>query len=154
LAAGRIDRVVVLVDDVEAVAAQLQAVLGIEMKIFDVASMQSRIGLCDEGFELVQPLGDRPFVSDQVQGPLVAIGLNVDDLDEVERRMAAQGFELTRRTRTNSGAIELSYACAFGGLPLVLSSYGEAGFVAGMGADTASELTPEVVYDVRSRAGS
>jgi hypothetical protein len=139
---GMVDRVAVVVEDVHATAAELERLFGIKMTVHDVAAMGCRVGLCDEGFELIQPLADTPRASSAWAGSLAAIGVRVDDLEQSRARMAENGLEVTSELVTPGGVRELYYANGFGGLPMVLAEYGDRGFVREVGADTEGPYEP------------
>jgi len=150
MATGKVDRVAVVVPDVNAVAAELKRLFGIETKVHDVNAMGCRVGLSDEGFELVQPLSASPRSASGWSGSLAAIGVRVDDIEESRAAMEKEGLELTSELVTPGGVRELYYAKGVGGLPMVLAEYGDGGFLRETGADTDGPYEPDYLY----RAGS
>jgi hypothetical protein len=137
MARARIDRIALVVPDLAAAAAELKALFDIELHVHDVAAMRARVGMSDEGFELVQPLQGTPS-----QGSLAAIGLKVDDLEDARRRMSQHGHEPSSEVQSPGGLRELFYAKGFAGLPLALAEYGEGGFATESGADREGPFEP------------
>jgi hypothetical protein len=137
MARARIDRIALVVPDMAAAAAELKELFDIDLHVHDVAAMGARVGMCDEGFELVQPLSAPPERS-----ALAALGLKVDDLDEARRRMAERGHEPTSEIQSPGGLRELFYAAGFAGLPLALAEYGEEGFATESGATREGPFEP------------
>jgi hypothetical protein len=134
---ARIDRIALVVPDIAAAAADLKELFDIDLHIHDVAAMGARVGMCDEGFELVQPLGAAPDRS-----TLAVIGLKVDDLDDARRRMSERGHEPSSEIQSPGRLRELVYATGFAGLPLALAEYGEGGFATESGADREGPFEP------------
>lgn len=143
---GKVDRVAVVVPDVHAAAAELERLFGVEMRVFDVTAMGCRVGLCDEGFELIQPLADAPRPAASWSGALAAIGIRVDDLERSRAAMVENGLEVTSELVTPGGVRELFYAKGVAGLPMVLAEYGDRGFVREVGADTEGPYEPRYVH--------
>ena len=138
MARGRVDRIALVVPDIREAAAQLKELFDIDLHVHDVAAMGSRVGLCDEGFELVEPLSGGAAT----RGSLAAIGVKVDDLEEARRLMAERGHSPTSEIESPGGLRELFYADGFAGLPLVLAEYGDGGFATEAGATTAGPFEP------------
>jgi hypothetical protein len=139
MALGRVDRIALVVSDVDAAAAELKQLFDIDMHIHDVSSMRSRVGLCDEGFELIEPHA-RPAGGGT--GMLAAIGIRVDDLEQARVRMAAHGYELTSEIESPGGIRELFYTKGVAGFPVVLAEYAEGRFATEAGATKAGPFTP------------
>jgi len=57
---GRADRIAVFVDDLEATAADLENVFGMQFTTVDVDVMGVKVALSDEGIELLQWAGADP----------------------------------------------------------------------------------------------
>jgi hypothetical protein len=150
---GIVDRVAVVVEDVHATANELERLFGIEMRVFDIAAMGCRVGLSDEGFELIQPLSDAPRASTAWTGALAAIGVRVDDLERSRATMAENGLEVTSELVTPGGVRELYYAKGVAGLPTVLAEYGDRGFLREVGADTDGPYEPRYVNVVDAGPG-
>jgi hypothetical protein len=152
MASARVDRVAIVVKDVDAAAAQLKELFGIELRIFDIEIMNCRVGLCDEGFELVQPLQVEAdsSLSSNWSGSVAAIGIQVDDLEASRKKMAEAGFELASEIETPGGVRELYYGNSIAGLPFVLAQYGEEGFMRAIGAEGNDDYQPRYVTKANS----
>ena len=142
MALGRVDRIALVVADLDAAASELKQLFDIELHIHDVASMRSRVGLCDEGFELIEPYAAPAAAGTAGGGMLAAIGLRVDDLEEARARMAAHGRELTSEIESPGGIRELFYANGLAGFPVVLAEYPDGRFATEAGATKAGPFTP------------
>jgi len=132
---GSVDRVAVVVEDIEAAAAELRDLFDIEVRIFDVAAIACRVGFCDQGIELIQPLAGSEPLQAAWAGRLATIGLRVPDVDAARAKLSARGLEPAGVIETPGGAREVFYAQGFAGLPVALSAYGDEGFVRAIGAD-------------------
>ena len=128
MAFGKLARVAVEVGDAAAVAADLGAIFGMELEVRDVPEMGIRAAIGEDGLELVEKVEPEPKCAEFWAGPLAAICIAVDDLDEAERRMERAGVRLVQRVRTAGGMRELFYGTNFHGVPLVLYEHHEAGF--------------------------
>ncbi len=142
MALGRVDRIALVVADLDGAARELKQLFDIELHIHDVASMRSRVGLCDEGFELIEPYGPPAAADTGSRGMLAAVGIRVDDLEEARVRMAAHGCQLTSEIESPGGIVELFYANGPAGLPLVLAEYADGRFATEAGATKAGPFTP------------
>ena len=140
MARARVDRIALVVPDIRRAAAQLKELFDIDLHIHEVAAMGSRVGLCDEGFELVEPLAGGP-----ASASLAAIGVKVDDLEEARRLMAARGCTPTSEIESPGGLRELFYADGLAGLPLVLAEYGDGGVATESGATRPGPFEPRWV---------
>lgn len=138
MARGRVDRIAIVVPDMARAAAQLKELFDIDLHVHDVAAMGSRVGLCDEGFELIEPLDGGAGT----RASLAAIGVKVDDLEAARRLMAECGCTLTSEIESPGGVRELFYADGLAGLPLVLAEYGDGGFATEAGATAAGPFSP------------
>jgi hypothetical protein len=145
MSSAHVDRVAFIVEDVEATAAQIEDLFGIKITIFDINIMNCRVGLCDQGFELIQPLAGDPGLSENWGGSLAAIGVRVDDLEQARTKMAAAGFELASEIETPGGVHELYYGKAIAGLPFVLARYGDEGLMRATGALDNADYQPRYV---------
>jgi hypothetical protein len=125
---AELGRVALEVDDVEAVAADLQNVLGMQMQVHRraVDDLGLIAGVGHDGVELVQRAVPDPKPAKYWKPPLAALILGVDDLEEAYERMKAAGFTLVQTIVTGSGFRELFYGDSFHGLPLVLYQKDEA----------------------------
>jgi hypothetical protein len=128
MAFGQLGRVALEVQDVEAVAADLRKIFGMEMEVHDRAAKDLGLlaGVGHDGVELVQRVEPDPKPAKYWKPPLAALILGVDDLEEAHERMTAAGFDLVQTIVTGSGFREGFYGDNFHGLPLVLYQKDEA----------------------------
>jgi len=145
MASGMVDRVALVVPDVHAAAAELKRLFDVDMRVFDVKAMNCRVGLCDEGFELIQPLSDDSGREALWSGALAAVGVRVDDLEAARARLAESGLEPTSEVVTPGGVRELFYGKGPAGLPIVLAEYGDRGFLAEIGVGDGDAYEPRYV---------
>jgi len=149
MARGRVDRIALVVPDIRRAAAELKDLFDIDLHVHEVAAMGSRVGLCDEGFELVEPLAGGTGTS----ASLAAIGVKVDDLEEARRLMEERGRTPTSEIESPGGLRELFYADGFAGLPLVLAEYGDGGFATEAGAADAGPFEPRWISGAPQAGG-
>ena len=69
---GDLDRVVLLVPDIEAAKDELKRVFDIDLRVFYIDSLKAYVGFCDEKLELVQPVDPDAVALKKAQGPLVS----------------------------------------------------------------------------------
>jgi hypothetical protein len=91
-----------------------------ELDVRDVPEMGIRAAIGEEGLELVEKVEAAPKCAEYWAGPLAAVCIRVDDLDEAEARMERAGIPLVQRVQTAGGMRELFYGTNFHGIPLVL----------------------------------
>jgi hypothetical protein len=122
MAFGRLGRVALEVDDIEAVAASLRSVFGMEIQVHRRAEHDLGLiaGVGHDGVELVQRARPDPPPAKYWKPPLAALILGVDNLEEAHERMTTAGVGLVQTIVTGSGFRELFYGDNFHGLPLVL----------------------------------
>ena len=144
---GRADRIAVFVDDLEATAADLENVFGMQFTTVDVDVMGVKVALSDEGIELLQWAGADPTGgATAANGRLAGVCVRGDDAEAAIAKLAEAGFLHARRVETPGGLHEYSYA-GFHGFPLVVYAYGDEGFVRGSlgDYDAAEPYVPTVV---------
>jgi hypothetical protein len=148
MAFGELGRVALEVDDLRAVAQDLNKIFGMDMQIHSRAEKTLGIlaGVCHDGIELVQRVVPEPLPAKYWKPPLAAVILGVDSLEEAAARMEAAGVELVQTVVTGSGFRELFYGDNFHGVPLVLYQKDEADLVgvAGTG-ETVTDWSPSGV---------
>lgn len=146
--ADKLDRIALVVDDVDAVAEQLETVFGMTFTIFDVPAMGLRVALGNNGVELVQKIGESHLEA-LWKPPLAAIVVRVDDVDACAAKMAELGVDVDHHVSTPGGLREISFGTNFHGLPLVVCD-GDGDVVHGVGADGVEHggtLEPTVTRD-------
>jgi hypothetical protein len=116
--AERLDRIALVVDDVDGAAADLERIFGMRFKVFDVESMGIRVGLGNDGIELVQKIGESHLEA-LWKPPLAAIVMRVADVEACAAKMAELGVAIDHRVDTG-GMREISFGTNFRGLPLVV----------------------------------
>jgi hypothetical protein len=114
--------------------------------VFDIDAIGCRVGFSDEGFELIQPVSEaaEPLQATW-RGPLAAVGIKVDDLEDARRRMAELGRHPTSEVETPGGVRELFYADGLAGLPMVVAHYGDRGFATEIGATGDRPYEPRLI---------
>ena len=120
--ANRLDRIALVVDDLSAVAADLESLLGISFTVRDVDTMGIRVGLGEDGIELVEKTSPDCDVEKFWRGPLAAMVIRVDDIDASTRALVAAGYVLDHELSTPGGIEERHFGNSFHGVPLVLYS--------------------------------
>jgi hypothetical protein len=140
MARARIDRIALVVPDLSAAATELEELFDIHLHVHDVPAMGARVGMCDEGFELVQPLEQAPGAP-----TLAAIGLRVDDLEDARKRMAERGYEPSSEVQSPGDLRELFYTNGPAGIPLALAEYRDDGFATASNAHLEGPFEPRWV---------
>jgi hypothetical protein len=117
---AELDRVAVVVDELDVVAASLEAVLGVALSTRDVPELGLRAAIGNSGVELVQQTAEVSRAAQYWHGPLAAVCIRVEDVEEAARRMEAAGFEVVQTAVTAGGMREYFYGNNFHGIPIVL----------------------------------
>jgi Glyoxalase/Bleomycin resistance protein/Dioxygenase superfamily len=120
MADAKLERVVVVVDDLDAVVRDLAGVFDIQLTVIDVESYGIRVALGSNGVELVEKVVDSSPAEKFWAHPLASLILRVDDPEASVERMTSAGFALDHVTDVANGAKEYSFAKNFHGIPLVL----------------------------------
>lgn len=120
MARGKMERAAVEVPDVDAAAADFKKIFDIDMKLLDVPERQLRVGLCDDGIEIVKRTAEKASAKNW-RPPLGALCFTCDDVDDVAARLEAAGFVKDHETILGGGLREMSYP-NFHGLPLVITN--------------------------------
>lgn len=83
LESAKLNRVILLVDDLEAAIERFSALLGVEFTVLEVPDLDARAAICDGGIELVASLRDGvlPAGARRGNGVLIGVGFRVDDID-------------------------------------------------------------------------
>lgn len=117
---AELDRVALVVEDVDAVADSLRQMFDIALSIRDVPELALKAALGNSGIELVERTGGYSRAAEHWREPLAAVCIRVEDVEEAARRMDAAGFELVQTATTPGGMREYFYGDNFHGIPLVL----------------------------------
>jgi hypothetical protein len=120
---AKLDRVALEVDDIEGVAHDLDALLGIRLRISEARALGLKAAVGNDGIELVQRTVDQPKLAAYWRPPLAALCVRVDDLTAARKHLAAAGIHPVQRVTLATGLEELFYGQRFRGLPLVLFAH-------------------------------
>jgi hypothetical protein len=122
MAFAELGRIALETTDIDAMAADLRKLFGMEIEVHSRAeeAFGLKAGVGHDGIELVQRTKPDIPAAKYWKGPLAAVILAVDDLEEAHRRMAAKGVDLVSTTVTDTGFRELFYGDHFHDIPLVL----------------------------------
>jgi hypothetical protein len=120
MAFAKLDRVALVVDDLDAVAESLKTIFDIDLDIRNAEALGLKAGVGNSGIELVEPVVDEPRVAKYWRPPLAALCVHVEDVEEANRRMQEAGFAVVQTAKTHGGLKEYFYGDNFHGLPLVL----------------------------------
>jgi hypothetical protein len=142
MALGKMERIAVEVPDIEAAAADFKKIFDIDMTLLDVPERQLRVGVCDEGIEIVRRTAPKPSAKNW-KPPLGAVVFNCDDVDEVAARLEKAGFKKDHETILGGGLREMSFP-DFHGLPLVITNWRKRNFIEGL-LDKEGKLTVTVL---------
>jgi catechol 2,3-dioxygenase-like lactoylglutathione lyase family enzyme len=130
---AELGRVALEVQDIDACAADLDRILGMQLEVHNRAAdtLGLRAGTGRHGVELVQRTIPDPPPARYWNGALAALILAVDDLEEAFVRMHDAGFTPVHTIVTDTGFRELFYGDSFHGIPLVFYEKGEADLLHG-----------------------
>ncbi len=120
MATARLDRVALVVDDIDVVARDLKAVFDMDITVVDASNMGIRAGLGNDGIELVDKIGDTSPLERLWRPPLASLVVRVDDIDAATAKMEAAGFVVDHRVDAHGGLREVSFGNSFHGIPLTL----------------------------------
>lgn len=120
MATARLDRVALVVDDVDVVARDLKAMFDMDITVVDASNLGIRAGLGNDGIELVDKIGDTSPLERLWRPPLAALVVRVDDIDAATAEMEAAGFVVDHKVDGHGGLREVSFGNSFHGIPLTL----------------------------------
>jgi predicted enzyme related to lactoylglutathione lyase len=146
-AATRYDRAVLAVDDIHAAAADLEALFGISLQIFDVDNMRIRVALGEEGIELIGKMDPQIEIEQLWHWPISGYAVQVADLDATKERMRSLGVGLSFEFTTPGGMPEVFYGKpGLHGVPITLMPRHDAGsLLETMGIDGSSgDVSPTI----------
>lgn len=136
---ARLDRIAVVVDDLDTATAQLSEVLGLQFVVLEVDAMGLRVAIGESGLELVEKTRDEVDIERVWRGEVASLEVRVDDIDAAVAAMNRIGYEVDHSLVTPGGVQKVQMGHAMGGLPTLLyhvpagASYVEA--VTGRSAD-------------------
>jgi len=117
---AKMERAAVEVPDVDAAAVDFKRIFDIDMTLIDVPERQLRVGICDDGIEIVKRTAPKPSAKNW-RPPLGALCFVCDDVDDVARRLEEAGFKKDHETILGGGLREMSFP-NFHGLPVVITN--------------------------------
>jgi hypothetical protein len=117
---AELDRIALVVDDLDAVTSALKSAFDIDLTMVDAKPLGIKAAIGHSGIELVQQISDDCHAKQYWNGPLAAICIRVEDLEEAGRRMEAAGYSLVQTAKTPGGMLEYFYGSNFHGIPIVL----------------------------------
>jgi predicted enzyme related to lactoylglutathione lyase len=131
-----LNRVVLAVDDIDRAAADLDALLGIKLTIFDIENMRFRVALGEDGIELIGKMDPVIEIESFWNAPIAGYVIRVDDLDETKQRMEAEHAVVSHEFVTPGGMIEVFYGNpGLHGVPITAIAAAEGGLLESMGLD-------------------
>lgn len=142
MARAKMERIAVEVPDIDAAVAEMKEIFDIDMKVLDVPQRQLRVGLCEDGIEIVRRTADKPSAKNW-KPPLGAVCFTCDDVDDVAARLEKAGYVKDHETILGGGLREMSFP-NFHGLPLVITSRPKNGLVDAILGES-GELSVEVI---------
>jgi predicted enzyme related to lactoylglutathione lyase len=140
---ARLDRVMIMVDDLDAAVERWSTLLDTEFTVVEAAEFGVRAALSDSGVELVAGTvaGDQNEVAKNAAGVLAGICFRVDDIEEAKEEAQAQGLVVYPGFDIGVPGVfrECGFAKeSFGGIPFALQEFPGASFteaVFAMGAE-------------------
>jgi predicted enzyme related to lactoylglutathione lyase len=144
---ARFDRAVLAVEDVHAASADLEAVFGIHLQIFDVDNMRIRVALGEDGIEFIGKMDPVIEIEQLWHWPISGFAVQVRDLDVSKQRMQGVGAQLSYEFTTPGGMPEVFYGRpGLHGVPITLMPWHEPGsLLETMGIDSsAGDVSPTI----------
>src|SRR4051794_28315918 len=92
----RLDRVMLMVPDLDEAVARWSQLLGAEFRTIEVEELGVRAALSDTGIELVSSIrsGEENAVQPNANGVLAGVCFRVSDIDEAKREAQALGLRI------------------------------------------------------------
>lgn len=144
MARARLDRVALVVDDMEEVVKDLKDLFDMDITVVDASNMGIRAGLGNDGIELVEKQGETSPLERIWRPPLAALVVRVDDIDAVTSTMEAAGFVVDHRVTSHGGLREVSFGRSFHGIPLTLYQAADEDLVKSVAGDGGTHREPDV----------
>ena len=142
----RLDRAVLVVDDIRAAAGDVARLLGVELSVFDVDNMRISVALGEQGLELISRLDPVIDMEATWHGKVAGYAVQVLDLDRRKAAMAELGVEVSYEFTTAGGMLEVFYGRpGLCGIPITLVPFHEeGGLIAAMGLEDGADASPTI----------
>ncbi len=142
----RLDRAVLVVDDIREAASDVARLLGIELSVFDVDNMRISVALGEQGLELIARLDPVIDMEATWHGSVAGFAVQVHDLDRRKAAMAELGVEVSYEFTTAGGMLEVFYGRpGLWGIPTTLVPFHqEGGLIAAMGLEDGADASPTI----------
>jgi hypothetical protein len=143
----RFGRIVLAVDGIAPTAADLKDVFGIALGVYDVDNMRIRVGLGEQGVELIEKMDPVIDIEHFWHVPISGFAIQVPDIDAAKAQMAAIGAVVSHEFTTPGGMLEVYYGKpGLHGVPITLIPYHEDGALLdtmGMGEE-GTDVSPTI----------
>lgn len=121
MASGRLDRIALLVDDLDAAMAQMTAIFDMSFVVLHVDGMGLRVAIGESGLELVEKVTKDPIPVEQIwRRPIASLEIRVDDVNPTIAAMRTAGYEVHHQLVTPGGVPKVQFGNAFHDLPMLL----------------------------------
>ncbi len=121
MASGKLDRIALLVDDLDAAMAQMEAIFDMSFVLLHVDKMGIRVAIGESGLELVEKTSTTSIPVEQVwRRPIASLEVRVDDVDAAIAAMREAGYEVHHSLVTPGGVPKVQMGSAFHDLPTLL----------------------------------
>ena len=121
MASGKLDRIALLVDDLDATMRQMEAIFDMSFVLLHVDAMGIRVAIGESGLELVEKTAANPIPVEQVwRRPIASLEVRVDDVDATIIAMRKAGYEVHHSLVTPGGVPKVQMGTAFHDLPTLL----------------------------------
>lgn len=119
-----VDRIALVVQDLEAAIADFESIYGMSFAITEVAELGIRVGVCDQGLELVQQSDpNSPIAPNWAGNAIAALSINVKDYEATKQRAIDHGAELINEVDVYSLKECIFTKESFHGIPVVIAQY-------------------------------
>jgi len=121
MSSGRLDRIALIVDDLEAAMALAGAIFDMAFVVLHVDTMGLRVAIGESGLELVEKTGPDPIAVERIwRAPIASLEVRVDDIDAAIAAMKTAGYEVHHSLVTPGGVPKVQMGNAFHDLPTLL----------------------------------
>jgi hypothetical protein len=118
---GRLDRIALLVGDLDSAMAQMTAIFDMTFVVLHADAMGLRVAIGESGLELVEKIASTPIPVEQIwRAPIASLEVRVDDVDAAIAAMRAAGYEVHHSLVTPGGVPKVQMGNAFHDLPMLL----------------------------------
>jgi predicted enzyme related to lactoylglutathione lyase len=143
-----VDRMAIVVQDLEAAIKDFQDIFGMQFEITEVAELGIRVGVCDQGLELVQKSDpNSPIAPNWAGNAIAALSINVEDYDAVKQKMIDRGADLINEVDVYSLKECIFTKESFHGIPVCIAKY-EGSFTEAMHGqhDLPPDFEPKITW--------